>query len=59
MVLGAPWVDAFLEPQQDEKSSLVFINQLPTIQKMFPEIKPMDLVDPWSDAYLQPQQKEQ
>ena len=29
MSLGAPWSDAYLEPQQKEQSSVIFISQLP------------------------------
>ena len=28
---GAPWYNAFIEPQQKEQSSMMLINQLPTI----------------------------
>ena len=30
---GASWADAFLEPQQKEQSSVMFINLFPTINQ--------------------------
>ena len=33
MVIGAPWADTYLEPQQKEQTSLMFISQLPTIHQ--------------------------
>ena len=57
MGLGAPWAGTYLEPQQKEQSSVIFINQSPTIHQNFPGINPMGLGAPWANAYLE-QKKE-
>ena len=59
MILVDHWYEAYLEPQQKEQSSVMFINQSPIIYQKFPGINLMGLGDPWADAYIEPQQKEQ
>ena len=52
MGLGAPWSDTYLEPQNKEQSSMMFINQLPKITKTISVINPIFHGVPWDDAYL-------
>ena len=56
MYLGSPWGGAYLEPQQKEQYSFMFINILPTIHQTIPGIIPMGFGAPWSNAYLETQQ---
>ena len=34
MGLGAPWDESYLEHQQKEQSSVIFVNQFPTIHQI-------------------------
>ena len=48
-----------LETQQKEQSSMMFMNQFPSIHQNCPVINPMGIGASWSNAYLERQQKEQ
>ena len=52
MGIGAPWADSDIEPPQKEKSSVMFIDELPTIHQKFTGINPMGNSDPWANTYL-------
>ena len=52
MCLGAYSAEVYLQPQQNEQSSLMFLNILPIINQKFPGIIPIILGSSWDDDYL-------
>ena len=59
MVLGFPWDDSYLQHQQKEKSSVMFICQYPgTHQNIGHKLTQWAFVLLWDNSYSQHQQKE-